>query len=59
MNTEEMGPATTPYEATRALYREAMVAWLNGDLEGFANFLDLASKCALIGIASTQERTNR
>jgi hypothetical protein len=51
MDTERMGPATPPHEAAISLYREAMVAWRNGDLEGFANFLDLASKCSLVSLA--------
>jgi hypothetical protein len=52
MDTERMGPATTPHEAATALYREAMVAWRNGDQDGFEKFLDLASKCALVCLAT-------
>jgi len=52
VDTEKMGPATPPHEAATALYREAMVAWRNGDQEGFEKFLDLASKCSLVSLAT-------
>jgi hypothetical protein len=29
-----------------------MVAWRNGDQEGFEKFLDLASKCSLVSLAT-------
>lgn len=48
MDTEQMGPATPPREAARALYREALLAWRIGDHDGFKEYLGLARDCALI-----------